>query len=213
MAIGNASGVRTEALITAMDAPLGRAVGNALEVVECLETLKGRGPQDLEDLSVLLAARMLVLAGLAPRRGRRASARVRDGARVGRGRSRSCARSSRNQGGDPRVVDDYRAAAVGAARGTWSRRRAPGYLSALDAELVGRAAVALGAGRDRVDDAVDPAVGATSSRSPGDRCARATRSSSCTTARGRPGPRSTWSRARSRSATSAPHVLPRSWTR
>ncbi len=62
---GNRSGVRTEALITAMDAPLGRAVGNALEVVECVETLKGRGPKDLEELSVLLAARMVLFAGLA----------------------------------------------------------------------------------------------------------------------------------------------------
>src|SRR5262249_4395002 len=64
VAIGNASGVRTEALITSMDAPLGRWVGNSLEVIECLETLKGKGPPDLEVLSVQLAARMLTLAGV-----------------------------------------------------------------------------------------------------------------------------------------------------
>src|SRR3972149_11466258 len=64
--IGNASGVRTEALITLMDVPLGRMVGNSMEVIESLEVLKGRGPEDLEILSVLFAARMLVLARIEP---------------------------------------------------------------------------------------------------------------------------------------------------
>src|SRR4026208_634737 len=64
VAIGVASGVRTAARITNMDAPLGRMVGNSLEVVECIETLKGHGPRDVEELSVLLAARMLIVAGL-----------------------------------------------------------------------------------------------------------------------------------------------------
>jgi thymidine phosphorylase len=64
VAIGVGSGVQTEALITDMNAPLGRMVGNSLEVIECLETLKGKGPRDLEELSVLLAARMLIAAGL-----------------------------------------------------------------------------------------------------------------------------------------------------
>ena len=61
VSIGNASGVKTEAIVTSMEAPLGRAVGNALEVVECLEVLKGRGPGDVVDVSVELTARMLVL--------------------------------------------------------------------------------------------------------------------------------------------------------
>src|SRR3954466_13164943 len=63
-ATGEAAGVHTEALITYMEAPLGRAVGNALEVIESIETLKGRGPADLEALSVEFAARMLVLSGV-----------------------------------------------------------------------------------------------------------------------------------------------------
>src|SRR4051812_18661192 len=66
VAIGNASGVKTEAVITAMHAPLGYAVGNALEVIECLEVLKGRGAQDLIDVSIELTARMLVLGKVAP---------------------------------------------------------------------------------------------------------------------------------------------------
>src|SRR5690349_3032932 len=61
---GALAGVRTEALLTNMDAPLGRAVGNALEIVESIETLKGNGPEDLESLSVEFAARMLVLSGV-----------------------------------------------------------------------------------------------------------------------------------------------------
>src|SRR5437762_3662767 len=65
VSIGNASGVKTEAVITAMDAPLGRAVGNALEVIECLEVLKGRGPKDLTEVSFELAERMLILGRVA----------------------------------------------------------------------------------------------------------------------------------------------------
>src|SRR4029079_6926018 len=60
VSIGKASGVKTEAVITAMDAPLGVAVGNALEVIECIDVLKGHGPQDLISVSVELAARVLV---------------------------------------------------------------------------------------------------------------------------------------------------------
>src|SRR5207249_6231520 len=65
VAIGNRSGVKTEAVITLMDTPLGCAVGNALEVIECLEVLKGRGPQDLIDVSTELTARMLIAGGVA----------------------------------------------------------------------------------------------------------------------------------------------------
>ena len=94
VAVGNRAGVRTEALLTTMDAPLGRAVGNALEVIESIETLKGRGPRDLEDLSVQLAARMVVLAGTAD-----SAARRGDGARRDRRRARASRCSARSSPG------------------------------------------------------------------------------------------------------------------
>ena len=162
---GNRSGVRTEAVITAMDAPLGRAVGNALEVIECVETLKGRGPTDLESLSVWLAARMVLAAGLAASPAE-AEANVRPALTSGAGVEK-WREIVAQQGGDPRTVDDYRLLASVDTRHVVTAPRA-GYLSVLDAELVGRATVALGAGRATVDDVVDPAVGAMILAHPGD---------------------------------------------
>ena len=154
--IGNASGVRTEALITAMDAPLGRMVGNSLEVIESIETLKGNGPDDLESLSVLLAARMLIAAGL-ERDEMRAEQRIRDAIRSGSGLEKFRA-IVEHQGGDPRVVDDYRRLPAASDRLDVPATTA-GHVTALQAELVGRAAVCLGAGRAKLDDVVDPGVG------------------------------------------------------
>ncbi len=164
VSVGQAAGVKTEALITAMDVPLGRTVGNALEVLECTETLKGRGPADLTDLSVLLAARMLVLAGIAETE-EDAEQRVRRALESGAGLER-WRQIIANQGGDPRVVDDHRLLPLAPLRHVVAASRS-GYLAALDAGLVGRAAVALGAGRTRVEDEVDPAVGATLQAKPG----------------------------------------------
>src|SRR5262252_56590 len=87
VSLGNASGVRTEAVITTMDTPLGRAVGNALEVIECIDVLKGGGPPDLIEVSVELTARMLVLGGVAADRGD-AERRVRDSLTSGTGLDR-----------------------------------------------------------------------------------------------------------------------------
>jgi pyrimidine-nucleoside phosphorylase len=165
VSIGNASGVKTEAIITAMDAPLGRAVGNALEVVECLDVLKGKGPQDLVDVSVELAARMLVLGKVADEFAD-AETRVRRAIASGAGLDRF-RQIIEAQGGDPKVVDDYSRMPRVADRHRVAAGRS-GYVTALDAELVGRASVALGAGRDRVEDPVDPAVGIILVRKPGE---------------------------------------------
>ena len=156
VAIGVASGLRTEALITTMDAPLGRMVGNSLEVIESIETLKGNGPEDLERLSVVLAARMLIAAGL-EQDDARAEARVRDALASGAGVEKLRA-IIEFQGGNPRVIDDYATLPAAPDRHDVTALRS-GYVSALHAELIGRAAVALGAGRARMDDVIDPGVG------------------------------------------------------
>jgi pyrimidine-nucleoside phosphorylase len=165
VAIGNASGVRTEAVITAMESPLGHAVGNALEVVECLDVLKGGGPKDLVDVSVELTARMLLLGRVAPdlpAATRQVQAAIASGAGLERFR-----RIIEHQGGDPRVVDDSARLPHVADRHVVSAGRA-GFVTAVNAELVGRASVVLGAGRDRVEDPVDPAVGIMVVAKPGD---------------------------------------------
>jgi pyrimidine-nucleoside phosphorylase len=156
VSIGNASGVRTEALISAMDAPLGRAVGNANEIIESIETLKGEGPEDLESLSVQLAARMLVLAGIASTESD-AEAAVRRALASGAALE-VFRRIIENQGGDPAVVDDYSRLPSAPDEHRVPAPRA-GYVTELRAEHVGRAAVALGAGRARLDDVIDHGVG------------------------------------------------------
>jgi len=154
--IGNASGVRTEALITAMDAPLGRMVGNSMEVIESLDVLKGKGPADLEELSVLLAARMLVLAGIEkeePSAIRRVRGAIASGAGV-----EAFRKIIEHQGGDARVVDDYSRLPSTPDESVLQAPRS-GYVTKLTAEAIGRAAVALGAGRAQLEDVIDPGVG------------------------------------------------------
>ena len=172
VSIGNASGVKTEAIITAMDAPLGRAVGNALEVIECIEVLKGGGPADLIEVSVELAARMLVLGGVADDRADGRASRCARAIASGAGLERF-RRIIEHPGRRPARRGRLRPAAVASPdRHVVDGGRAPAIVTALDAELVGRASVALGAGRDRVEDPVDPAVGImVVLRSPATRCA------------------------------------------
>jgi pyrimidine-nucleoside phosphorylase len=165
VSIGNASGVKTEAVITAMDAPLGRAVGNALEVIECIDVLKGGGPSDLVDVSIELTARMLVLGRVADDLAD-AEDQAREAIASGAGLDRF-RQIVEAQGGDSRVVDDPARLPHVADRQVVTAARS-GYLTRLDAELVGRASVALGAGRDRVEDPVDFAVGITIHAKPGD---------------------------------------------
>ncbi|MGH9409443.1 MAG: thymidine phosphorylase, partial [Vicinamibacterales bacterium] len=155
---GDMAGVRTEALITNMDAPLGLAIGNALEIVESIETLKGRGPSALESLSVELAARMVAIAGIEPDLAR-ATSRVRQALASGAGVEKF-RQIVEHQGGDPSVVDDYSRLPSAPDRDTVAAGR-DGVVVRMQAEAVGRAAAVLGAGRDRLDAGVDHAVGLT----------------------------------------------------
>ena len=155
--IGNANGVRTEAVLTAMDQPLGRAVGNSLEVIESIETLKGRGPEDLEALSVALAARMIRLGGGAAN-DREAESKVRAALTSGRGLDKF-RQMIAEQGGEARVVDDYHRLPSAGNRHIVAADRS-GYVNRLDAEGIGRATMLLGAGRERVEDRIDFGVGA-----------------------------------------------------
>ena len=154
--LGRASGVRTEAFITSMDAPLGRKVGNALEVTECIEVLKGDGPEDVVSLSVRLASRMLVLAGI-ERDEAAATTQVRRAVESGAALEKF-RQIVENQGGDPRALDDYARLPATPDR---EAVRAPrgGFVGAVRAWHVGSASVSLGAGRSRLDDAIDPGVG------------------------------------------------------
>ena len=147
------------ALLTDMDAPLGSAVGNAVEVREAIDVLKGFGPADVRELTLRLGVEMLI-AGDAPGVGndpllarRRLEAALADG-----GALKRFAQLIEEQGGDPRVVDEpSRLPQPKLVREVRAERS--GLLSSLDAEQVGLAAVELGAGRARKEDVVDPAAG------------------------------------------------------
>jgi pyrimidine-nucleoside phosphorylase len=154
--IGRGMGKEVAALITAMDQPLGRTVGNALEVAECLETLKGRGPADLESLSIELAAWMIHLAGVAAPLDA-ARAKVRGALASGAGLER-LRRAVELQGGDPRVCDDP-SLLPQAPETVVVRSERDGRVARLAARAIGEAGMLLGAGRETVQSTIDPAVG------------------------------------------------------
>ncbi len=154
--IGKGMGKKVAALLTDMEQPLGRNVGNALEVAECIETLKGRGPKDLESLSVELAAWMVHLCGSAASLDA-ARTRVRQALSSGEGLDR-LRRAIELQGGDPRVCDDL--ALLPQARETVVlRAERDGRVVRLAARAIGHAAMLLGAGRETVTSAIDHSVG------------------------------------------------------
>jgi pyrimidine-nucleoside phosphorylase len=154
--VGKRSGKRVTALLTDMDAPIGRTIGNALEVREAIDVLRGGGPADTRELTLLLGAEMLVMTRLAKNRGE-ARQKLERAMADGSGLER-LARMVRLQGGDARYVLEPERLPKARHR---IEVRAPrsGYVNDIDALGLADLAVAIGAGRKRAEDVVDPAVG------------------------------------------------------
>ncbi|MEO5761613.1 MAG: thymidine phosphorylase [Vicinamibacteria bacterium] len=156
VAIGKGMGKRVAAIITDMDEPTGLMIGNTLEIEESILTLQGKGPKDLTDLSVELAAWMLVLTNVQPdlAGGRE---KIRGAIASGAGLE-VFGRVIEAQGGDPRVCDDF-AVLPHATHRHEIRADAKGFLQRIGCRAAGEASMILGAGRNRVTDNVDPGVG------------------------------------------------------
>jgi pyrimidine-nucleoside phosphorylase len=174
--IGEARGVSTVALLTAMDRPLGRAVGNALETREALECLHGGGPDDLRQLVIREAVEMTRLAAASGELAvedadevalrRRAGKLLDSGAALARMR-----RMVEAQGGDPGVVDDPTRLGRAASVADWTAPRA-GIVTAIHPRALGQAVVEMGGGRTRLGQEIDLTVGFELAVSPGDRVKR-----------------------------------------
>lgn len=163
--IGTASGKRVVALLTAMDRPLGYAIGNALEVEECVLLLRGEGPGDVREVTLELAAEMLVLGGAA---GDTATAKNMAAAALADGRALDTMRAIiEAQGGNAAVLDDPAILPQAEARRVLHAERS-GTVTRMDVRAIGEAAVELGAGRRTLGATIDPAVGFYITVKPGD---------------------------------------------
>ena len=163
--LGEDRGCPVVALLTAMDRPLGRACGNALEVEEAIAALKGEGPPDLMSVTYALGAEMLVLGG---------AARDHDAARrqmevaISSGKAADKLRQIiEAQGGNPGVVDDPAVLPQAHACDLFVAPRR-GVVAAVEPRAIGRAIIALGGGRSKMEDVVDPTVGFVITARPGD---------------------------------------------
>ncbi|MES2524332.1 MAG: thymidine phosphorylase [Gemmatimonadota bacterium] len=163
--LGVDHGCPVVALITAMDRPLGRACGNALEVEECIMALRGEGPPDLMSVTYALGAEMLLLGGVATDRD---DARRRMEVAISSGRAASKFQEIiEAQGGNPAVVDDPSLLPEAPELELFLAPR-DGVVSAVEPRTIGRGITLLGGGRSRVEDTVDPGVGFVITARPGD---------------------------------------------
>src|SRR5688572_13104331 len=163
--LGADRGCPVVALLTAMDRPLGRACGNALEVEEAIATLKGGGPPDLLRVTYALGAEMLVLGGLAPTA--EAAQPMLERAIASGLAAEKLQAIIEAQGGNPGVVDDPAVLPQALACELFTAPRR-GIVARVEPRAVGRGIIALGGGRTRMEDEVDPTVGFVISAKPGD---------------------------------------------
>lgn len=167
--IGSAHGTKVVALLTGMDQPLGHEVGNALEVRESIDVLKGEGPADLTEVTLALGVEMLLLAGVSPDE---ADARAQLETSVTSGRALELfGEVIEAQGGDPSVIDDPTVLPAAPHREKVGAEKA-GTLRKCDALDIAVAAMRLGAGRERKEDPIDPGVGITVHHKVGDQVTR-----------------------------------------
>jgi pyrimidine-nucleoside phosphorylase len=154
--VGTRARKNVVAVLTRMDAPLGRTVGNAIETREAFDVLRGGGPEDLVECTLLLGEEMLLVGGVETERAA-ARARLESALRSGEA-LRVMERMVEAQGGDPRAVTDDSLLPLAEAEVTIHAPR-DGYVHVVDAMEVGLSAVAMGAGRTRADQPVDHGVG------------------------------------------------------
>jgi pyrimidine-nucleoside phosphorylase len=166
---GTRMGKQVVALITDMDQPLGKMIGNALEVVEVVQVLRGEGPEDLRQLCIELAGWMLHLGGASDTvaAGKKQSEKL-----IASGKAFDKFRQMVElQGGDPRSVDDPTKLPRAQSTMTIASAR-DGYVASVQCEQIGTACVILGGGRERKEDSVDPAVGIVLHKKVGDGVSR-----------------------------------------
>ena len=150
--IGRRSSVKTVAILTSMDNPLGTSVGNSMEVIEAIEALKGSGPRDLMEVTFALATQMLRMA------------KINDGKRmleqkITSGQALDTFRQViESQGGDPRVIEDYTRLPLAKKHVEVNAERA-GYVHEIDTNGIGMSLVMLGGGRSKKEDDIDPSCG------------------------------------------------------
>ena len=171
VSIGNHVGRKTMAVVTDMSQPLGCAVGNSLEVIEAIDTLRGKGPEDFTELTVTLATYMLIAAGVCED-AKSAYEKVQEVIKSGEA-IKKLEEWVELQGGDKKAITDVGLLPL-AHYSEDVFLKEEGYVEAIDAEVVGKAALVLGAGRETKDSKIDLAVGLKVLKKVGDKIDKST---------------------------------------